>query len=150
MTYGHFDDARREYVITNPRTPVKWINYVGTLDFGGFVELEEGIEGLVHVSEISREKVEKPSDVLKVGETVSAIILHIDAQERRIGLSIKGMKEKAEKAEIEKYISNQGSTSPSLGELIQEEMERKGGWFRRAMQTALNRAMVQSPFGLKK
>ena len=96
-------------------------------DFGAFVELEEGIEGLVHVSEISREKVEKPSDVLKVGDTLSAVVLHIDPHDRRIGLSIKGLKEKAEKAEIEKYISNQGSTSPSLGELIQEEMEKRGG-----------------------
>jgi small subunit ribosomal protein S1 len=94
-------------------------------DFGAFVELEEGIEGLVHVSEISREKVEKPADVLKVGDTVSATVLHIDPQERRIGLSLKGLKEKTEKAEIEKYISNQGLTSHSLGELIQEEMERR-------------------------
>jgi small subunit ribosomal protein S1 len=96
-------------------------------DFGAFVELEEGIEGLVHVSEISREKIEKPSDALKVGDTVSAMVLHIDPHDRRIGLSIKGLKEKAEKAEIEKYISNQGSTTPSLGELIQEEMEKRGG-----------------------
>jgi small subunit ribosomal protein S1 len=96
-------------------------------DFGAFVELEEGIEGLVHVSEISREKVEKPSDVLKVGDTLSAVVLHIDPHDRRIGLSIKLLKEKTEKAEIEKYISDQGSTSPSLGELIQEEMEKRGG-----------------------
>jgi len=96
-------------------------------DFGAFVELEEGIEGLVHVSEISREKIEKPSDVLKVGETISAIVLHIDPHDRRIGLSIKGLKEKTEKAEIEKYISNQGSTSHSLGELIQEKIEKQGG-----------------------
>ena len=96
-------------------------------DFGAFVELEEGIEGLVHVSEISREKVEKPSDVLKVGETLSAVVLHIDPHDRRIGLSVKGLKEKVEKAEIEKYISNQGSASHSLGELIQEEMEKRGG-----------------------
>ena len=96
-------------------------------DFGAFVELEEGIEGLVHVSEISREKVEKPSDVLKVGDTLSAVVLHIDPHDRRIGLSVKGLKEKTEKAEIEKYISNQGSATPSLGELIQEEMEKRGG-----------------------
>lgn len=38
MQYGYFDDAAREYVITNPKTPVKWINYVGTLGFGGFVD----------------------------------------------------------------------------------------------------------------
>jgi cellobiose phosphorylase len=38
MTYGYFDDEKREYVITNPKTPVKWINYIGTLGFGGFVD----------------------------------------------------------------------------------------------------------------
>ncbi len=42
MNYGHFDDERREYVITDPRTPVKWINYVGTLAFGGFVDQTGG------------------------------------------------------------------------------------------------------------
>jgi small subunit ribosomal protein S1 len=94
-------------------------------DFGAFVELEEGIEGLVHVSEISKEKVERPSDVLKAGDKISAIVLHIDPNERRIGLSIKALKERVEKAEIEKFFSNQGSTSNSLGALIQEEMERK-------------------------
>jgi small subunit ribosomal protein S1 len=96
-------------------------------DFGAFVELEEGIEGLVHVSEISREKVERPSDVLKTGDKISALILHIDPNERRIGLSLKALKERVEKGEIEKYISNQGSASNSLGALIQEEMDRRGG-----------------------
>ena len=38
MQYGYFDDAKREYIITDPRTPVKWINYIGTLQFGGFVD----------------------------------------------------------------------------------------------------------------
>ncbi len=42
MNYGYFDDPRREYVITNPRTPTKWINYIGTLDFGGFVDQTGG------------------------------------------------------------------------------------------------------------
>src|SRR5450432_3043925 len=43
MKYGYFDDQHREYVITNPRTPVKWINYVGTLGFGGFVDHTGGL-----------------------------------------------------------------------------------------------------------
>jgi len=94
-------------------------------DFGVFVELEDGIEGLVHVSEMSREKVGKPSDVVKVGDTVSAVIIHVDPQDRRIGLSMKGYKEKIEKAEVEKYISNQGPTVHSLGALIQEEIEKR-------------------------
>lgn len=38
MKYGYFDDANREYIITNPHTPTKWINYIGTLDFGGFID----------------------------------------------------------------------------------------------------------------
>lgn len=38
MKYGYFDDAEKEYVITNPRTPVKWVNYIGTLDFGGLID----------------------------------------------------------------------------------------------------------------
>ena len=42
MNYGYFDDSKREYVITNPRTPVKWINYIGTLAFGGFVDQTGG------------------------------------------------------------------------------------------------------------
>ena len=42
MKYGHFDDANFEYVITDPRTPAKWINYIGTLDFGGFVDQTGG------------------------------------------------------------------------------------------------------------
>jgi small subunit ribosomal protein S1 len=96
-------------------------------DFGAFVELEEGIEGLVHVSEISREKVEKPTDVLKIGDAVTALVLHVDPQERRIGLSLKALKDKIERGEVEKYISNNESTSPSLGALIREEIERQGG-----------------------
>lgn len=57
--------------------------------FGAFVELEEGIEGLVHISQISDERVEKVKDVLKVGDTVKARIVKMDEVDRRIGLSIK-------------------------------------------------------------
>jgi len=62
---------------------------------------------------------------VKVGDTVSAVIIHVDPQDRRIGLSMKGYKEKIEKAEVEKYISNQGPAVNSLGALIQEEIEKR-------------------------
>jgi small subunit ribosomal protein S1 len=94
-------------------------------DFGAFVELEEGIEGLIHVSEISREKIEKPSDVLKVGDSVNAMILHVDPGDRRIGLSLKGLKDRMDKAEVEKYMSAQEFTTSNLGELIQEKIGRR-------------------------
>jgi small subunit ribosomal protein S1 len=57
--------------------------------FGAFVEIEEGVDGLVHISQISEERVEKVRDILKVGQEVQARIVRIDAVERKIGLSIK-------------------------------------------------------------
>ncbi|WP_346961779.1 bifunctional 4-hydroxy-3-methylbut-2-enyl diphosphate reductase/30S ribosomal protein S1 [Clostridium sp.] len=57
--------------------------------FGAFVELEEGIDGLVHISQISNERVEKIEDALKIGETIKAVITQVDAEGKKIGLSIK-------------------------------------------------------------
>jgi len=60
------------------------------MDFGAFVELEPGVEGLIHVSEMSWVKrVKKPSDLLKPGETVEAVILGVDVDKRRIALGLK-------------------------------------------------------------
>jgi small subunit ribosomal protein S1 len=58
-------------------------------NFGVFVELAPGLEGLLHISEISDQKVEKPEDVLKVGQEVDVKILRVDSEERKIGLSLK-------------------------------------------------------------
>lgn len=58
-------------------------------DFGAFVEIEDGIEGLVHLSEISSEHVRKPSDKLKVGDRVRAVILKMDEKNKKLSLSIK-------------------------------------------------------------
>lgn len=58
-------------------------------DFGAFVEIEDGIEGLVHLSEISSDRIRKPSDKLKVGDRVQAVILSIDEKNRKLSLSIK-------------------------------------------------------------
>ncbi|MBA4388571.1 MAG: hypothetical protein C0404_11355, partial [Verrucomicrobia bacterium] len=59
--------------------------------FGAFIEIEEGIDGLVHISQISDAHVEKVKDVLQVGQDVEARVVKIDRAERRIGLSIKAM-----------------------------------------------------------
>jgi len=58
-------------------------------NFGVFVELEEGLEGLLHISELSDEKVESPQDVVKAGDKVDVKILRVDVEERKIGLSLK-------------------------------------------------------------
>ncbi len=64
-------------------------------DFGAFVELEPGVDALLHVSQISKEHVEKPSDVLKAGEQITAKIVDFNEIDRKISLSIKAMAQQA-------------------------------------------------------
>jgi small subunit ribosomal protein S1 len=75
--------------------PVKVIRLA---DFGAFVELEPGVEGLIHISQLSRTRVEKPGDVLKVGQEVNARILEVDPSTRRIRLSLKSRDQEDEKS----------------------------------------------------
>ena len=58
-------------------------------NFGVFVELEDGLEGLLHISELSDQKVENPQDVVKIGDELEVKILRVDTDERKIGLSLK-------------------------------------------------------------
>ncbi|MDO5027079.1 MAG: 30S ribosomal protein S1 [Tissierellia bacterium] len=69
---------------------------VNLLDFGAFVRLEEGVEGLVHVSQVSNEHVEKPSDVLNIGDEVEVKILEVDQEQQRISLSMRALMEPKE------------------------------------------------------
>ena len=58
-------------------------------NFGVFVELEPGLEGLLHISELAEQKVERPEDIVKVGDTIAVKILRVDPADRKIGLSRK-------------------------------------------------------------
>ena len=60
-------------------------------DFGAFIELEPGVDALLHVSQISRERIEKPSDVLKVGQEVTAKVVDFNSEDKKISLSIKAL-----------------------------------------------------------
>lgn len=60
-------------------------------DFGAFVELETGVDALLHVSQISKEHVEKPSDVLKIGESVTAKVVDFNEESKKISLSMKAL-----------------------------------------------------------
>ena len=64
-------------------------------DFGAFVELEPGVDALLHVSQISREHVEKPSDVLKVGQQITAKVVDFNGDEKKISLSMKALENAA-------------------------------------------------------
>ena len=73
-------------------------------NFGAFVSLEHDIDGLVHISQISEDRVEKIKNVLKVGEEVTARVIKIDRAERRIGLSIKAANYSTEELEAEQKV----------------------------------------------
>ena len=68
--------------------------------FGAFVEIEEGIDGLVHISQISDEHIERVKDVMNVGDTIEARVVKVDPVEHRIGLSVKAAKVKDEEFEV--------------------------------------------------
>ena len=72
-------------------------------DFGVFVKLEEGIEGLVHVSELSKDKVKTPVGMYQVGDTLKAIVINVSAKDRKIGLSVKTLEGDDEETAVEKF-----------------------------------------------
>jgi len=76
-------------------------------DFGVFVELEEGVEGLIHVSQLSNERVDKPQQLFQPGQDVEAEVTQIDTRERKIGLSIKALRRSEEREEVESYMKRE-------------------------------------------
>jgi small subunit ribosomal protein S1 len=92
-------------------------------DFGVFVEIEEGIEGLVHISQLSTERVEKPSALFQVGKMVEAEVLHIDPREHKLGLSIKALRRSEERAEMEAYLRREREEARfSFEDILREEL----------------------------
>src|SRR5436190_400483 len=93
------------------------------LDFGAFVELEKGIEGLVHVSEISEDHIEDPRTVLQPGTVVKVQVLHADGAERKIGLSIKGASRAKDAAEAQGFNSSNAGGA-TLGDKFRGKLDK--------------------------
>ncbi|MDY6065033.1 MAG: bifunctional 4-hydroxy-3-methylbut-2-enyl diphosphate reductase/30S ribosomal protein S1 [Finegoldia sp.] len=107
---------------------------VNLVDFGAFLRVAEGVEGLVHVSEISHEHVEKPSDELNIGDKVEVKILEIDPESKRIALSIKALlpeperkakpkKKVVKKSEPAKIINDTEDLNTDLGALLDQKLK---------------------------
>ena len=92
-------------------------------DFGIFVEIEDGIEGLVHISQLSTERIEKPSALFEVGTDVEAEVIHIDVREHKMGLSIKALRRTEERADMEAYLQHdREETRFSFEDILGEEL----------------------------
>ncbi len=96
-------------------------------DFGVFIELEKGIEGLVHVSEISKEKIKTPADQINVGDVITAKVMNINSEERRIGLSIKRLEMDDDKGLLSEYVNNMRPPTSTFGEILRENLQDKLG-----------------------
>jgi small subunit ribosomal protein S1 len=95
-------------------------------EFGAFAELEPGIEGLVHISEITEERIEDPAQVLESGQTARAEVIQMDAAERRIGLSIKSARRQDALADAQGF-QNASQAGATLGDLMGEKFRDVGG-----------------------
>jgi small subunit ribosomal protein S1 len=92
-------------------------------DFGIFIELEEGVEGLIHVSQLSNERVEKPQTLFQPGQTAEAEVTNVDPKERRIGLSIKALRRTEEREEMESYLQRERAGARfSFEDILNDEL----------------------------
>jgi len=95
-------------------------------NFGAFVELHEGIEGLVHISELDEKRIEKPEDQFKVGQTHPMKIIKINEGERKIGLSIKAVKHDEYQRDLESYRESSGDERSTIGDAFRAAQSAKG------------------------
>ena len=92
-------------------------------DFGVLIRLEEGVEGLIHVSQLSTERIDKPSSIYKVGDEVEAEVINVDVAERKIGLSIRALRKSEERQEMESYLKRDKQAGMfSFESLLSEEL----------------------------
>jgi ribosomal protein S1 len=96
-------------------------------EFGGFVQLYEGVEGLVHVSEMSKDRIERPEEQFAVDQEVRVKIIKMDPVEKKIGLSIKAALDEPEDSSVQAYHeSQQGDGTATLGDLMGPDVLRRG------------------------
>ncbi len=115
--WQHVDD---KYPISSQHE----VKVVKIADFGVFVELEPDIEGLIHISELSTQKFEKPEDLVKVGDMLRAEVLTIDKDARKIALSSKLVTLRGERVDVEDYVKKAKSTSKtSFGDLFGDALK---------------------------
>ena len=86
-------------------------------DFGAFMELEPGVEGLIHVSEMSTERVNSPADVVSEEQEVMAEIISVDREERKIGLSLKHVSD-GDSPDVRSYLEKQGRSTATMGDVF--------------------------------
>ncbi|MDG2049981.1 MAG: 30S ribosomal protein S1 [Myxococcota bacterium] len=117
-----WDEIQRKYPIgsevTGPVTSVA--------DFGVFVRLGDGIDGLVYSSELAQERVENPAETFQEGQEITALVVKVDPAEQKISLSIRAVNDKAERKVLQELAAQQSqSQTTTLGDLLAEKLAQK-------------------------
>ncbi|HIF93222.1 MAG: 30S ribosomal protein S1 [Myxococcales bacterium] len=115
-----WNDILKKYAVGSEITgPVSSVT-----DFGVFVQLEDGIDGLVYSSELAAERIETPSEHFKDGQEITALIVKVDANEQKISLSIRAVGDKVERAALKELAAQQSATqTTTLGDLLAEKLQ---------------------------
>ncbi|HEY8432797.1 MAG TPA: S1 RNA-binding domain-containing protein, partial [Sandaracinaceae bacterium] len=117
-----WDDIQRRYPLGSEVEGV----VTNVADFGAFVRLDEGIEGLIYTGELAAEPVAKPSDVVKEGDRVRAIVTRVDPNEQKISLSIKAIHDQQMRQALAEQAAQQSKSQRStLGDLLAEKLGRR-------------------------
>jgi len=114
LTRSPWDALKEKYP---PRSRVSGV-ISGIVAFGIFVKLEDDIEGLVHISEVSRKKTERIEERFSVGDRVDAVVLGVDAERKRLSLSIKQYDIITEKEELSRVLNNNSPARVTIGDII--------------------------------
>jgi len=91
-------------------------------DFGVFVELEEGIEGLIHISQLPKDKQSKPLKGFQIKDEIEAEVVNVSQEDKRIGLSIRKLEERSGKNIQKSYVNNREQATSNLGEVLKEKI----------------------------
>ena len=110
-------NAWNEFVVTHKPGDLVKGKIARFASFGAFVELGDNLEGLCHISELSEDRVNKPEDVVELGQEMEFRILRIDAENKKIGLSARAAGHDEPIVETKTYTSEAGGGMASLGEL---------------------------------
>ena len=135
-------DPWEEFVETTPIGAHVEVEIAKLVSFGAFARFENGIEGLIHVSELSNERVQKPEEVLSVGDKVHAKVIGIDPIERKIGLSIREYHRDVERLAQEEFGKTGEDRAISIGDVIGDSVPKSMFEAGRSLADAANEMMA--------
>ncbi len=114
-----WQDVERRFLVGSTHE----VKVVRLADFGAFVELSPDAEGLIHISELSSQRIGSPSEVVNVGDQVRAEVISIDQEARKVGLSVRLAKLREENGNVGEYAAKSTSSKSSLGDVFGDKLK---------------------------